>query len=88
MGDEGTWFNRNGDLVMDLKPRDMDTLIDLVENKLSDILVWDGDDRKEVASLKRCLQGLYDAKDRFGAVVRLDPGRAAKASAGALQVGH
>ena len=73
---------------MDMKPRDMDTLIDLVENKLSDILVWDGDDRKEVASLKRCLDGLYAVKDRFGAVVRLEPMRAANASASALQGGH
>ena len=73
---------------MDLTPRDMDTLIDLVENKLSDILVWDGDDRKEVASLKRCLEGLYAVKDRFGAVVRLEPGRASKASAGVLQGRH
>lgn len=73
---------------MDLTPRDMDTLIDLVENKLSDILVWDGDDRKEVASLKRCLEGLYAVNDRSGAVVRLEPTRAAAASASALQGRH
>ncbi len=73
---------------MNLKPRDMDTLIDLVENKLSDILVWDGDDRREVASLKRCLEGLYAVKGRFGNVVRLAPGHAAKAATGVLQSRH
>lgn len=73
---------------MDLKPRDLDTLIDLVENKLSDILVWDGDDRKEVKSLKRCLEGLYAVKDRFGNVVRLEPGRGANAPASPLQARH
>ena len=47
---------------MVLSPHDMETLIDLVENKLSDMLIWDGDDRKTAASLERCLSALYTMK--------------------------
>ena len=36
---------------MAISPRHVDALIDIVENKLSDMLVWDSDDRKEVVAL-------------------------------------
>ena len=47
---------------MVLSPHDMETLIDLVENKLSDMLILDGDDRRTAASLERCLGALYAMK--------------------------
>ncbi len=43
---------------MALSPRHMDALIDILENKLSDMLIWDGEDRKEIAILKGCLEEL------------------------------
>ncbi len=43
---------------MALSPRHMDALIDILENKLSDMLVWDGEDRKEIALLTGCLKEL------------------------------
>ncbi len=48
---------------MALLPRDMETLIDLVENKLSDMPIWDGDDRKTAVTLERCLVELKAMKD-------------------------
>ena len=43
---------------MALSPRHMDALIDILENKLSDMLVWDGEDRREIAILTGCLKEL------------------------------
>ena len=43
---------------MALSNRHMDALIDILENKLSDMLVWDGEDRKEIAVLTGCLKEL------------------------------
>lgn len=43
---------------MALSPRHMEALIDILENKLSDMLVWDGEDRKEIALLTGCLKEL------------------------------
>ena len=43
---------------MALSPRHMDALIDILENKLSDMLVWDGEDRKEIVVLTACLKEL------------------------------
>ncbi len=43
---------------MALSPRHMDALIDILENKLSDMLVWDGADRREIALLTGCLKEL------------------------------
>ena len=47
---------------MDLSPRETETLIDLVENKLSDMLICDGDDRRSAAALERCLVELNAMK--------------------------
>ena len=47
---------------MDLSPRETETLIDLIENKLSDMLICDSDDRKSAAALERCLVELNAMK--------------------------
>ena len=57
---------------MALLPRDMETLIDLVENKLSDMLVWDGEDRREIVTLKGCLDELQTMKTGLGNLVAFD----------------
>ena len=44
------------------------TLIDLVENKLSLMEVWDRDDRREAHMLKSCLEELQAAKVHGGSV--------------------
>ena len=67
---------------MALSPRETETLIDLVENKLSDMLICDSDDRRSAAALERCLvelkamQGAPRAPIRFqgGVVVALTSG--------------
>ena len=43
---------------MALSSRHVDALIDILENKLSDMLVWDGEDRKEIVVLTGCLKEL------------------------------
>ena len=48
---------------MALSLRHMDALIDILENKLSDMLIWDGEDRKEIAILTSCLEELNAMKD-------------------------
>ncbi len=62
---------------MALSPRHMDALIDIVENKLSDILIWDGEDRRMVAILTGCLDELNtmkgnSMKGNVGNVLSLD----------------
>ena len=47
---------------MALSSRHVDSLIDILENKLSDMLVWDGEDRKEIVTLKSCLDELETMK--------------------------
>ena len=42
------------------------TLIDLVENKLSCMEVWDRDDRREAQLLKCCLEELQAANSESG----------------------
>ena len=42
------------------------TLIDLVENKLSCMEVWDRDDRREAQLLKSCLEELQAARSETG----------------------
>lgn len=42
------------------------TLIDLVENKLSCMEVWDRDDRREAQLLKSCLEELQTARSESG----------------------
>lgn len=42
------------------------TLIDLVENKLSCMEVWDRDDRREAQLLKCCLDELQSAESETG----------------------
>lgn len=54
---------------MALLPRDMETLIDLVENKLSDMPIWDGDDRKTAVTLERCLIELNAMRDATRATI-------------------
>ncbi len=43
---------------MHLSRQSFETLIDLIENKLSTMEIWDRDDRREVQLLKRCLSEL------------------------------
>ena len=59
---------------MALSRRETETLIDLVENKLSDMPIWDGDDRKTVVTLEKCLVKLNTMKDTNGVVVALNSG--------------
>jgi len=46
----------NGD--MSLSERSLETLIDLIENKLSCLEVYDRDDARELANLEQCLKEL------------------------------
>ncbi len=57
---------------MALSPRHMDVLIDILENKLSDMLVWDGEDRREIALLTGCLKELNTMKGDNGNVLPFD----------------
>jgi len=43
---------------MHLSRQSLDTLIDLVENKLSAMEVWDRGDQRELNQLQRCLREL------------------------------
>ena len=54
---------------MTLSPRHMDALIDVLENKLSDMLIWDGEDRKEATILTCCLKELNAMKGSAGNVI-------------------
>lgn len=47
---------------MALSTRHVDALIDILENKLSDMLVFDGEDRKAAITLKSCLNELQTMK--------------------------
>ncbi len=47
----------------------METLIDLFENKLSDMPIWDGDDRKTAVTLERCLIELNAMRDAARAAI-------------------
>ncbi len=61
---------------MSLSKRVVETLIDLVEIKLSCIEVYDRDDKREIAGLERCrqeLQGLLEGNGA-GGVVAFPPG--------------
>jgi hypothetical protein len=43
---------------MQFSKRSLETLIDLVENKLSSMEVWDRGDRRELNQLQQCLREL------------------------------
>jgi hypothetical protein len=43
---------------MQFSKRTLETLIDLVENKLSSMEVWDRGDRRELNQLQQCLREL------------------------------
>ncbi len=62
---------------MSLSKHVIETLIDLVEIKLSCIEVYDREDKREVAALERCrqeLRALFEGKgDAAGAVVPFAP---------------
>ncbi|MGF1608151.1 MAG: hypothetical protein ACFCUQ_02055 [Kiloniellales bacterium] len=45
---------------MSLSRRSLETLIDLVENKLSCVEIFDRDDQREVINLEHCLKELKD----------------------------
>ena len=47
---------------MALSTRHVDALIDILENKLSDMYVWDVEDRKAATTLKSCLDELQTMK--------------------------
>ncbi len=53
---------------MALSPRSIETLIDLVENKLSDMQIIDRDDRREASTLMYCISELNDLKGIAGSV--------------------
>ena len=57
---------------MAISPRHVDALIDIVENKLSDMLVWDSDDRKEVVALRHCLEELQKCRSVAGDIIAFD----------------
>ena len=65
---------------MALSLRHMDALIDILENKLSDMLVWDGEDRREIALLTSCLKELNSMKGGAGEVIALEGRQRASAS--------
>ena len=65
---------------MALSNRHMEALIDIVENKLSDMLVWDGEDRKEIALLTVCLKELTAMRGGAGEVIALEGRQRASAS--------
>ncbi len=46
-----------------LSRRSLETLIDLVENKLTDIVPFDRDDMKEIKALKSCADELKGIRD-------------------------
>lgn len=48
---------------MALSKRAIDTLIDLAENKLSDIYPFDREDQREIAQLKACIQELTTMRE-------------------------
>ncbi len=50
----------------------MDALVDILENKLSDMLVWDGEDRRQITLLTSCLKELNSMKDCDGEVLPFD----------------
>ena len=60
---------------MALSSRHVDALIDILENKLSDMLVWDGEDRREVVTLKGCLDELQEMKATTGDIIAFDGSR-------------
>ena len=66
---------------MALSPRHMDALIDILENKISDMLVWDGEDRKEVALLTVCLKELTAMRASASDILSLDGRQRARATA-------
>lgn len=47
-----------------LSKRSLDILLDLIEIKLSAIVVQDKEDVREVVNLKKCRKELIDAKNR------------------------
>ena len=57
---------------MALSLRHVDILIDVLENKLSDMLIWDGEDRKEITILKSCLEELNVIKGGDFSVLPFD----------------
>ncbi len=62
---------------MSLSKRVVETLIDLVEIKLSCIEVYDREDKREIAGLERCRQELQDLREGnggAGGVVAFPPG--------------
>ncbi len=62
---------------MSLSKRVVETLIDLVEIKLSCIEVYDREDKREIAGLERCrqeLQGQLEGNGGAGGAVSFPPG--------------
>lgn len=53
---------------MQLSKRTLETLIDLVENKLSSMEVWDRGDRRELNQLQQCLRELNAVSNNGGQI--------------------
>jgi hypothetical protein len=53
---------------MQLSKRTLETLIDLVENKLSSMEVWDRGDRRELNQLQQCLRELTAVSNNGGQI--------------------
>ncbi|MEM7173083.1 MAG: hypothetical protein AAF530_23170 [Pseudomonadota bacterium] len=69
---------------MSLSPRALDTLIDLVEIKLSCFEVYDREDSRELANLEQCraeLETLISSAGQAATVVQLEGTRRGKARA-------
>lgn len=53
---------------MQLSKRTLETLIDLVENKLSSMEVWDRGDRRELNQLQQCMRELTAVSNNGGQI--------------------
>jgi hypothetical protein len=69
-----------GDSIMALSLRQVDALIDILENKLSDMVIWDCEDRKEIVILNSCLEELTTMRLGSGNVVPLSGRRRVNAT--------
>jgi hypothetical protein len=71
---------------MTLSAKTVETLLDLVEIKLSCVEVWDREDRRELRALEACkrelLQARVQAARPAGELVAFEAARARRAAAG------
>ena len=73
--------HRKQEKALMLSSRSIDTLIDLVENKLTDIVPFDRDDVREIKGLEACVNELRELRTGGGAAAPKRRGRPPKAAA-------